>query len=160
MSAIVYRGLVKPGLDCSDRLFSNYRTNGVVMKDFNLIEQFIKDFLTKVGIPEDAKRVIITDATAGASVSSKVLQLINNFMYVTDSTIGTNPENGNEFISKFHKFWKEHHEAIIRPVIDDQKCLEVAEALERIHCAYSTQLQSTKISLFTLAKLPVLPIIK
>ena len=85
------------------------------MNDFSLIEQFIKDFLIKIGFKEEAAKFKITENNEGFKISSDILQLINNFMYVVDPSIGRNPEYDKDFISKFHKFWKENHEGIIAP---------------------------------------------
>ena len=74
------------------------------MNDFSLIEKFIKDFLEKVGLKEEASSFKITQQYTGVKFSSDILQLINNFMYVTDPAVGINPEDGKEFISRFHKF--------------------------------------------------------
>jgi hypothetical protein len=112
------------------------------MDKLKLIEQFIKDFLTKVGFEDEATKFRLTDNDKGYSTASDVLQNINNFLYVTDPACGKNPENNKDFISKYHKFWQENRSEIVNAQIDEEKCLEVARILEKIHSTYSPQLKA------------------
>jgi hypothetical protein len=101
------------------------------MTDFNLIEQFMKVLLSSIGLDEQAKNFRFSEKSS-PQLSADVLQKINDFLYVSDVSLGRNKENNKAYISKFHKFWKENHTAIINPEIDKEKCLLVAEVLEKI----------------------------
>ena len=120
------------------------------MDEFNLFEQFIKELLKITGFEEEAKRFKITEGDLGYQISARVLQEINEFLYITDPKIGKNADYKNkDFISKFHKFWKKYHPKIINPTIDEDKCCQVAQVLEKVHATYSSQLSSTQKALFT-----------
>jgi hypothetical protein len=119
------------------------------MDKFRLLEQFIKEFLIKVGFEEEANKFKLTEDDSGCQISSDILQKINDFLYVTDPACEKNPDNNKDFISKFHEFWRKQHQNIINPLIDEEKCLEVARVLEKIHSDYSSQIVSTKMALFT-----------
>jgi hypothetical protein len=119
------------------------------MNEFKLFEEFIKELLKAVGFEEEAKKFNLKEDDSGYQTSANILQKINDFLYVTDPECGKNPDTDKDFISKFHKFWRQHHEKIINPKIDDHKCLQVAKILEQTHATYSYQLNSTKKALFT-----------
>ena len=119
------------------------------MNEFNLFEQFIKDLLKIAGFKEEAKSFKLTNNDFGYEISANVLQKINNFLYITDPSIGKNSDYNKHFISKFHKFWKLYHPKILQPAIDEDKCRQVAQVLDRVHATYGSQLSSTQKALFT-----------
>lgn len=123
------------------------------MKEFNLFEQFIKDLLKIAGFEKEAKRFKLTNNDVGYKISADVLQKINEFLYITDPSIGRNPDYNKDFISKFHKFWQQNHPKITKPTIDKSKCLQVAQVLEKVHATYGSQLSSTQKALFTPGKI-------
>jgi hypothetical protein len=119
------------------------------MNEVSLFEQFIKELLTIIGFENEARMFKLTEDSPGFQISAHALQKINEFLYVTDSSIGRNPEENRDFISRFHKFWRKHHAEIVNPAIDEIKCLQVARSLEEAHATYGLQLPSTQQALFT-----------
>ena len=123
------------------------------MDELGLFEQFIKELLTIIGFEKEAKMFKLTEDSSGFQISAHLLQKINDFLYVTDSNIGKNPDENRDFVSRFHKFWRKHHPEIINPTIDEVKCQHVANVLENVHATYGSQLSSTQQALFTPGKI-------
>jgi len=134
---MAYRDLVQDAID-----FSVEPHKSSAMEKPKLMEQFIKEFLTKVGFEDEATKFKLTDDDKGYQIISDLLQKLNNFLYVTDIACGKNPENNKDYISKFHKFWRENCAEIINAQIDEEKCLTVAKVLEKIQSTYSPQLKT------------------
>ena len=64
-----------------------------------------------------------------------IISKINEYFYTTYDGIGT-VEALNEtfdYFSEFHKFWGKYHKDILNPVIDDEKCKQIAKILNQIN---------------------------
>lgn len=114
------------------------------MDELALFEQFIKDILRTLGFEKEADTFKLSDDDSGFKISAGVLQKVNDFLYVTDPTTGKIPGHAStDYISRFHKFWRKYHPKIIDPRIDEDKCRQVAQILEKTHATYASQLTST-----------------
>lgn len=60
-------------------------------------------------------------------IAAGVLNEINKFFYQKSDGLE------KDYISRFHRYWKENHEKILAPNIDTEKCTKLAEALEAIY---------------------------
>ena len=69
------------------------------------------------------------------SQAREVITNINAYLYTNYPGIGYTTELGREFefLSDFHKFWKEHHREILDCTINEKKCAEVADILHSIY---------------------------
>jgi hypothetical protein len=120
------------------------------MDELSLFEQFIKGFLKTLGFEKEAKDFRLTDSDSDLKISAEILQQINGFLYVADTDVGKIPEYpGRDYISRFHRFWRKYHPRIINPTINEEKCRQVAQVLERIHATYGSHLTSAQKALFT-----------
>jgi len=63
-----------------------------------------------------------------------IISKINEYFYTHYDGIGhTNIlDKDFEYFSEFHKFWKQYHEEILNPTIDETQCEKVAESLHNI----------------------------
>ena len=60
---------------------------------------------------------------------------LNGFMYQRDKEIG------NDYISRFHKYWEANHEAILELHIDDEQCMKIAKVLDPVYTKPENYLQ-------------------
>ena len=60
-------------------------------------------------------------------LAAKIIYEINKFLYQK------NAELDDEYISEFHKYWKENHEKVMAPKIGEEEALSVARVLEEIY---------------------------
>ena len=118
------------------------------MEELNLFKAFVKSILREAGFAQAAAEFELTNDECGYEVCARILQELNNFLYVADPAIGRNPDWKKDYISRFHKFWRKHHQRIINPSINDTQCRRMAQILETIHTSYSAQLGSAQSSLF------------
>jgi RNase P subunit RPR2 len=58
---------------------------------------------------------------------AKILHEISKYFYQRHKNLE------KEYVSEFHKYWKEHHEDVLNPEIDRDVCRKVAEVLENIY---------------------------
>lgn len=74
------------------------------------------------------------DAPLEVSDARAIVSELNRFLYTNYDGIGTTHELDMdlEFVSDFHKYWKEHYKEILNPSIDDEKCSLVADALHDV----------------------------
>lgn len=83
---------------------------------------FLNELLESLGINSSKLEELPDDELAAT-----FLDRLNKFMYQRDSKLG------NDYISRFHKFWEQNHLEILRVIIDEKQCLKVAESLEPIY---------------------------
>lgn len=119
------------------------------MAELELFKEFIKGFLKTIGLNEEAESFELADEDSDYTTCANILQKLNTFFYVTDTSIGENSDHQRYFISRFHKFWRRYHKEVIQPEIDEAKCSQVAEVLEAIHAAYPSRLNSAQTALLT-----------
>ncbi len=64
-----------------------------------------------------------------------IISKINEYFYTTYDEIGTTEalDSTYDYFSEFHKFWEKYHEDILNPIIDVEKCEQVARILNSIN---------------------------
>jgi len=83
---------------------------------------FVHELLESLGVPSSSITELSDDELAGT-----FLDKLNKFVYQRDGKLG------NDYISRFHKFWEENHPGILGLTIDGKQCLKVAKAIEPIY---------------------------
>jgi len=83
---------------------------------------FIEELFSGLGI-----RATDLPNLSDSELARTFMDKLNKFMYQRDE------ELGSDYISRFHKFWEEHHSEILELTIDDAQCLKVAQTLEPIY---------------------------
>lgn len=74
-------------------------------------------------------------------VAAKVLNEISRFFYQKNKKLK------KDYISEFHKYWKENHEKILAPGIDNKMCKKLAEVLETIYKENKVRVQLDTLDL-------------
>ncbi|HOC02833.1 MAG TPA: hypothetical protein PKK91_05075 [bacterium] len=75
-------------------------------------------------------------------LAANVLNEINRFLYQKKTTLPS------EYISEFHKYWKEHHEEVLAPKVNpNRECLAVATVLEDIYQGNTIKVQLDTLDL-------------
>lgn len=74
-------------------------------------------------------------------LAANVLNEINRFLYQKNIRLD------KEFISEFHKYWKENHEKVLAPTIDKKEVLKVANVLEKIYASNVIRVQLNTLNL-------------
>lgn len=85
-------------------------------------QDFLKEFLKSTGTSTSN-----IDSLCEEEVAGLFLNALNRFLYQRNGILG------KEYISRFHRYWKEHHQQILQLKIDDSQCQKIAEALEPIY---------------------------
>lgn len=85
---------------------------------------FVNELFESLGVPSSSITELSDDELART-----FLDKLNKFMYQRDD------ELGNEYISRFHKFWENYHSDVLGLEIDKEQCLKVAYALEPIYAS-------------------------
>ncbi len=94
----------------------------MVDTDLNLFNAFLAELLNSLGAS-----VAFSTTLSEVEKARLFLHHLNRFLYQRDEEIG------NEYISRFHKFWKSHCYEILDLRIDETQCLKVANALEPVY---------------------------
>jgi len=75
-------------------------------------------------------------------VAASILQEVNSFFYQEGHNLP------GEYVSEFHRYWKENHEKILSPSIDPSgECLAVAKVLEGIYSMNDVKVQLNTLDL-------------
>ena len=74
-------------------------------------------------------------------LAAKIIYEINKFLYQK------NAELDDEYISEFHKYWKENHEKVMAPKIGEEEALSVARVLEEIYQKNTIRVQLNTLDL-------------
>ncbi|MFC1865953.1 hypothetical protein ACFLYB_04505 [Chloroflexota bacterium] len=83
---------------------------------------FTEDLFRTLGIEYSKPAKLPESDLAGV-----FLERFNKFLYQRDKKIG------DDYISRFHKYWEKHHEEILQLKIDDSQCLKIAKVIEPIY---------------------------
>ena len=102
--------------------------------------RFLENLCQHIGVEANLS-ICTTERTDEHELAAKILNEINRFLYQTNSALD------REYISEFHKYWKENHFQILKPEIVDEKCLEVAHILEQIYCNNNIRVQHDTLNL-------------
>jgi len=107
------------------------------MSDFT---RFLDELASVLGIGPLSQQIHAGDEH---ELAAGVLARINAFLYQQKTAIPS------EYISEFHRYWKENHRAVLSPRIDGHgQCLQVAKVLEDIygHQSFKVQLDTLGLS--------------
>jgi hypothetical protein len=75
-------------------------------------------------------------------LAADILNEINRFLYQKKETLPS------EYISEFHKYWKENHEKVLSPRVNpNEECLAVAKVLEGIYKSNTIKVQLDTLDL-------------
>ena len=85
----------------------------MTLKEDRLFEEFRKELIRALDKSSPENVAVFLDA-------------LNRFFYQEYI------EDGQEYVSKFHKFWELNHEAILGFKVDDAQCTKMAKVLENI----------------------------
>ncbi|MBC8275691.1 MAG: hypothetical protein H8E40_12085, partial [Chloroflexi bacterium] len=83
---------------------------------------FLKELLGALGVQAE-----FPHQQSEIDTARQFLHQLNKFLYQRDK------ELGNDYISRFHKYWERNHEAILGLSIDDAQCLRLAKILEPVY---------------------------
>lgn len=97
------------------------------MNEFN---SFLEEMLESLGTRFEAKPTL-----SEVERARLFLHCLNKFVYQLDKEIG------NDYISRFHKYWETHHREILGLRIDDAQCLKVARVLDPVYAEPEKHLQ-------------------
>jgi len=87
--------------------------------------KFLKKLLHHCGLEFEAEKFKDADEY---ELAANILNEINKYFYQKEVTLSS------EYISEFHKYWKENHEKVLSPKIDSNgECFAVAKVLEDIY---------------------------
>jgi len=79
---------------------------------------------------EESKSFRLPKNEEGYRMAAKVLWALNRFLYISTN------ETKRGYISKYHEFWEEEHEGILKIEINEDKCFQFAAKLEHIFATY------------------------
>jgi len=87
--------------------------------------KFLEEITDVLGLQLQVGRI---EGEEEYEVAADILAAINEFLYQKKATLPP------EYISEFHKYWREGHEKILCPKVNPNgECLAVAQVLERIY---------------------------
>ena len=97
------------------------------MKVMDEMTEFLNNILKELNINK------VNNITIDQERNS--VRYLNDFLYINYEGIGKTFElnEDREYISDYHKFWKENCEQILRPKLNLKKCEEVAEVFHNIY---------------------------
>ena len=100
---------------------------------------FLKRLSTHCGIKFEVEKFKGEDEY---ELTANILNDINKFLYQKKVTLPS------EYISEFHKYWKENHEKVMLPKVNPNgECLAVAEVLEGIYKSNTIKVQLDTLDL-------------
>lgn len=107
------------------------------------MSEFI-EFLTKM-VSHLGIKLSVVDLAGTISdeyeLAANILGEINKFLYQTH--VGLD----KEYISEFHKYWKNNHEKILQPQIGTDETIKVAKVLDRIYATNTIRVQLNTLDL-------------
>jgi len=74
-------------------------------------------------------------------IAAYILSDVNKFLYQSHVDLD------DEYISEFHKYWKENHKKILNPTVGKVECLKIAKVLERIYSENDIRVQLNTLDL-------------
>jgi len=93
----------------------------------NSFDAFFNDIVSQAGLKNEH------DLTLPELRS--IISKINEYFYTTYDGIGTVEalDESFDYFSEFHKFWEKYHKDILNPIVDTERCKQVAKILNKIN---------------------------